>query len=164
MTFTYDEVGATRGAQLPSGYNHLNVQTDVGRGADVFRRAAEAVMTFRMHRAIPVGFKTSLGRAEAGLDVTVILAFVVKAPARMVWTIDEERKAGWAYGTLPGHPECGEELFLIEHLDDDSVRLTVSAFSRPAHPVAKLGGPLVPVIQRLYAQRCGQVLRKLSEK
>lgn len=86
----------------------------------------------------------------------------LRAPCRIVWTREEERYAGWAYGTLPGHPESGEESFVV-HLDDEGdVWLTVTAFSRPATAAARLAGPFGRVFQRSYARRCGAVLRRLS--
>ncbi|GHH40792.1 uncharacterized protein (UPF0548 family) [Streptomyces candidus] len=75
--------------------------------------------------------------------------------------MDEERRAGFGYGTLPGHPECGEEVFLVEtDQADGSVWLTVRAFSRPVAWYARAAGPLVPLFQAAYARRCGRVLRR----
>lgn len=37
----------------------------------------------------------------------------LRAPCRVVYTVTESRRRGFAYGTLPGHPECGEEAFVI---------------------------------------------------
>ena len=53
---------------------------------------------------------------------------------------DQPEEYGFAYGTLPAHPEQGEEAF---HVARRSGRLvfTVTAFSRPRHPAARLGGP-----------------------
>jgi uncharacterized protein (UPF0548 family) len=162
MDFTYPDVGATREDVLPAGYSHLDVRTELGRGPEVFRRAAESLMTFRMHRAIPVRITTSAPRAVEGAAVTVTLAGFLKAPCGIIWTEDGERTAGWAYGTLKGHPEAGEESFLVEHRDDGSVWLIVRAFSRPGTPLARLATRIIPHAQRLYARRCGTVLRKQS--
>ncbi|MEV5012000.1 DUF1990 domain-containing protein, partial [Streptomyces sp. NPDC055692] len=113
--FTYEEVGATREqGHCPPGFHPLHVRARIGEGEEVFRRASEAVMTWEMHRALGVGIEASADRAAPGVDVTVTLAGVVRAPCRVVWTEQEPRRAGWAYGTLPGHPECGEESFLVD--------------------------------------------------
>ncbi|MFE1442457.1 DUF1990 family protein [Streptomyces sp. NPDC058739] len=162
MSFTYDEVGATRrDGYCPPGFHPLHVRTRIGEGEAVFRRAAEAVRTWEMHKALGVGVQTDAERAVEGGDVTITLAGVIKAPCRVVWTVDEPRRAGWAYGTLPGHPECGEESFVVDRTGDGTVWLTVSAFSRPAKWYSRAGGPAARGLQHAYARRCGKVLRAL---
>ena len=57
-------------------------------------------------------------------------------------------------GTLPGHPESGEERFAVRRDPDSSaVYAEVSAFSRPATWWSKAGGPFVLVAQRIIAKR-----------
>ncbi len=60
------------------------------------------------------------------------LGIRVKAPARVVYIVDEPQRKGFAYGTLEGHPERGEESCSVEKTDDGSVWVTISAFSRPS--------------------------------
>ncbi|GAA3237510.1 DUF1990 domain-containing protein [Actinocorallia longicatena] len=162
MSFTYAEVGATRTGDLPDGYQKLRVSRVVGHGPEAYRKAGEALMTFRMHRRIPVGLVLDRPRAAPDGLVTVRLAGVIKAPCRIIWTVEDETETGWAYGTLEGHPERGEESFLLELRPDGAVTLTVTAFSRAAHPLARLAEPLIPAMQRLYALRCCAVLRRLA--
>jgi uncharacterized protein (UPF0548 family) len=60
---------------------------------------------------------------------------------------------GFAYGTLPGHAESGEERFLVEwDRTDDAVRYDVLAFSRSRHPLARLSYPLTCRTQRRFAR------------
>ncbi|MFJ1736401.1 DUF1990 domain-containing protein [Streptomyces sp. NPDC088254] len=162
--FTYDDVGATRErpGHCPPGFHALHVRTRLGEGEAVFRRAAEAVLSWEMHRALGVGVTTTADRAAPDVDVTVTLAGMIKAPCRVVWTLEERRRAGWAYGTLPGHPECGEESFVVDRTGDGTVWLTVSAFSRPAKWYSRAGGPATRGLQQAYARRCGAVLRELA--
>jgi uncharacterized protein (UPF0548 family) len=137
------------------------VRTRIGEGHEVFDRAAEAVLTWELHRALGVGVDATADRAAPDVDVTITLAGVIKAPCRIVWTTEEPRRAGWAYGTLRGHPECGEEAFLVDRTGDGTVWLTVAAFSRPAKWYAKAGGPATRGFQHAYARRCGKVLREM---
>lgn len=163
--FSYAEVGAAlEGDDLPSGYSHLRHRVRIGHGEAAFRGAAEALASFRMHRRLPVGITASAPRAEPGADVTVTLAGVVRAPCRIVRVIDEPGRYGWAYGTLQGHPECGEESFLLTLAPEGDVWFDVTAFSRPGGRAARLLGGLVPVMQRLYARRCGMVLRGIARR
>ncbi|MEV6172948.1 DUF1990 domain-containing protein [Streptomyces sp. NPDC051954] len=162
MAFTYDHVGATRDSGFcPPGFHPLHVRTRIGEGEPVFRHASEAVLTWEMHRATGVGIDAGADRAEPGVDVTVTLAGLIKAPCRVVWTVQEHRRVGWAYGTLTGHPECGEEAFLVERTGDGTVWLTVSAFSRGAKWYARAGGPATRGLQHAYARRLGATLRRL---
>jgi uncharacterized protein (UPF0548 family) len=160
--FTYDDVGATRrGGFCPPGFHSLHVRTRLGEGEKVFQRASEAVLTWEMHRAMGVGIDATAERAAPDVEVTVTLAGMIKAPCRVVYTVDEPRRAGWAYGTLTGHPECGEELFVVDRTGDGTVWLTVSAFSRGAKWYARAGGPATRGLQNAYARRCGKVLQQL---
>jgi uncharacterized protein (UPF0548 family) len=89
---------------------------------------------------------------------TVVLAipfgpFRVKAPARVVYVVDEPTRKGFAYGTLPGHPEDGEELFVVEHRDDDSVWITIRAFSRPSSRSWWAVYPVLRLSQEFYTRR-----------
>lgn len=77
----------------------------------------------------------------------------MKAPCVVVFAVDETRRRGFTYGTLPGHPECGEELFLVEHRDDDTVRLTIRAFSRPALWWSQASAPAGRLVQRAVTAR-----------
>jgi uncharacterized protein (UPF0548 family) len=77
----------------------------------------------------------------------------VKAPARVVYVVDELNRKGFAYGTLPGHPESGEESFIVEQTDDGSVWLEISAFSRPAHFGWWLVYPVLRLSQEFYTRR-----------
>jgi uncharacterized protein (UPF0548 family) len=79
------------------------------------------------------------------LAVPLRVGYVTGA-GRVVYVTDQPQEAGFAYGTLPAHPEQGEEAF---HLARHGGRLVfaVTAFSRPRHPAARLGGPLTRALQ-----------------
>ncbi len=165
--FSYREVGATgRPGELPPpGYHLLRVRTRIGAGPAVFAAAGQAVLSWRMHRRLGVRMDTAAPAAVPGARVVVGLGvgpLRVAAPCEVVWTVRGARRTGFAYGTLPGHPECGEESFVVEWEPDDSVVLAVVAFSRPAAWYTRAAGPLARVGQRAYAHRCGTVLRRLA--
>lgn len=63
------------------------------------------------------------------------------------------RRQGFAYGTLRGHPEAGEEAFLVELDTEDVVWLRIVAFSRPATWYARLGGSAARVAQAVITRR-----------
>jgi uncharacterized protein (UPF0548 family) len=158
---TYPEVGATRREPLPNGYHHLHYRTLIGSGADVFDRAGEAIVTFRAHRAIGATIRATADRAAPGVRLTVGLGpFTV--PCEIVYVLDEPNRAGFGYGTLPGHMQRGEEAFAVERDQQDQVWFRVTAFSRPARWPTMLGGPLTDLAQRGYAWVLGRALTRLS--
>ncbi|MFI2780589.1 DUF1990 family protein [Streptomyces sp. ALB3] len=162
-TLTYPEAGATRLGPLPEGYNHLHHRAVVGRGRADFEAAGAAVTGWRMHRAAGARVNASAPQAEPGVAVEVsagVGRLRVSAPCEVVWAAYESHRTGFAYGTRARHPECGEESFVVELVDDGTVWFTVTAFSRPASWYARLAGPLVPLAQHWYARRLGKVLRK----
>lgn len=161
---TYSEVGATRLGPLPDGYHHLHHRTRVGRGRADLATAGTAVTHWRMHRSSGARVRASAARAGAGVQVRVSLGlgpFRFTAPCLVVWAAYESDRIGFGYGTLRGHPERGEESFVVELADDGTVWLTVTAFSRPAAWYSRLAGPVVPVMQRWYARRLGTTLRRI---
>ncbi|MFF5896988.1 DUF1990 family protein [Streptomyces argenteolus] len=161
---TYAEVGATRQGPLPAGYHHLRRRAAIGRGRAGFEAAGAAVTEWRMHRATGAGVNASAPRAAAGGTVEVsagIGPLRLTAPCEIVWTAYESDRIGFAYGTRPGHPECGEESFVVELADDGTVWFTVTAFSRAGCWYTRLAGPLVPVAQRWYVRRLTAVLRRV---
>ena len=157
---TYAEVGATRWVPLPAGYHHLHYRIRLGTGAGVFARAADAVLTFRMHRAAGMTVRADAGRAAPGVRLTVGLGRL-GVPCEVVYTVEEPSRAGFGYGTLPGHLERGEEAFLVEHDAQDRVWFRMVAFSRPGRWPAVLAGPVNQLAQRGYARLCGRTLRRL---
>ena len=92
--------------------------------------------------------------AEGETAVVLVRAFglwFVNA-ARIVYVIDEPRRFGFAYGTLPGHAERGEERFLVEWLSDDSVWYDLDALSRPRYWAARLAYPLTRHLQHRFVR------------
>ncbi|MFC8508159.1 DUF1990 family protein [Streptomyces sp. NPDC057411] len=162
----YPEVGATRTRPLPAGYHHLHHTVRVGRGREAFLAAGAAVTTWRMHRATGARVTSEAREAAPGVTLEVSLGLGpvrFRAPCRVIWTADTETEAGFAYGTLTGHPERGEESFIVELREDGSVWFTVTAFSRAAAWYTRLGGPVVRALQLAYARRLGRALRGLAD-
>jgi uncharacterized protein (UPF0548 family) len=60
--------------------------------------------------------------------------------------VDEPNRCGFAYGTLRGHPERGEESFVVER-DGDVVTLCIRAFSAPGTMAVRVAGPAPRLIQ-----------------
>jgi uncharacterized protein (UPF0548 family) len=159
---TYAEVGATQGA-LPAGYHHLRRRESVGRGEAAFAAAAEVVMTWGVQRGAGFTVEASAPRASVGAVVRPSVGIGpmrVSAPCRVVYVVDEPHRKGFAYGTLPGHPETGEEAFVVSLLDDGAVEFEIVAFSRPATLWSRAGGPLNRLVQRVVTNRYVAAVRQ----
>jgi uncharacterized protein (UPF0548 family) len=151
--FTYAEVGATRDrAAMPPGYRHRERSAVVGSGRSAFERGAAAVLDWRCQRALPLRLRTSGPASEVGA-VAVLTAGLptlgYDIPCRVAWSVTGGDEQGFAYGSLPGHPESGEEAFVVRIDDDGVVRFTTRVFSRLAAPLARLGGPASWGVQAL---------------
>jgi len=163
LAYTYAGVGATA-HQPPMGYVVDRTRVQLGVGEAVFRAARAALERWDQFR---------LGWVEAGPADTPIRPEQVVAVAartqgvwclnvcRIVYVIDEAgppRRFGFAYGTLPGHVESGEERFLIEWQADDSVWYDILAFSRPRHPLARVGYPYIRRLQKRFGRESAAAL------
>ena len=151
MPLTYTEVGATAGV-MPAGYRHLRKSSVIGGSRERFEEAAAQGMRWGMLRGAGLRVTATTEVAEVGSEVLVHLGPVV-APCRVVYVVDEPDRSGFAYGTLPGHPESGEELFLVRYGPKGDVIAEVSAFSRHATWWSRLGAPLTLLVQRLVTNR-----------
>ena len=148
---TYSEVGATAHEPLPDGYHHVRASRSLGLFD--FDEAAEAVMTWQMQERSGVHRVSGPSRATRGADV-MFRFYGQKVPCRVVDVVDEPDRRGFAYGTLPGHPETGEERFVVERDPaTGEVTATVTAFSNPALWRTKLAGPIGRLLQRAMTQR-----------
>ncbi|MEU3015342.1 DUF1990 family protein [Nocardia asteroides] len=153
---TYPEVGATR-SSFPLGYHHFRYRRPIGHGRALLDRAEAHILTFGIQKGSGIFQRANSGTAVAGTELTVRLRFGplgFTAPCRVVYVLNEPDRRGFAYGTLPGHPLVGEELFAVEYDPaDDSVYGVITAFSQPGAWYVRLGGPVVRLIQRWFARR-----------
>ena len=142
---TYDDIGATFAGKRPQGYHHDPYEIVLGEGPATFQRAVAGLKSWKAHRLPGMGVfpRDQVIRTGATVIVTLgtpILALAV--PCRIVSVIDGQTRWGFAYGTLPGHPEQGEEAFAISVAPDQTVRFEIEALSRPGDPLVRLSGPI----------------------
>jgi uncharacterized protein (UPF0548 family) len=148
---TYSEVGATADAVLPSGYRHLRVSRALG--VVDLDELGELLMTWQVQKRSGVRLISGPDRVTLGTDAT--FRFLGQTiPCRVIDVIDEPDRRGFAYGTLPGHPEIGEERFVAERDPmTGEVTLFITAFSNPGNWRTKAIGPVGRVLQRAMTRR-----------
>jgi uncharacterized protein (UPF0548 family) len=152
LPLTYAEVGATAGP-LPADYHHVQKSGVIGRGRRRFEEAAAKGMHWGMLRGAGLRVDATSEVAAVGSEVIVHLG-PVRAPCRVVYVVDEPDRRGFAYGTLPGHAESGEERFVVSYEPaTDEVVAEVVAFSRHATWWSRLGSPVTSVAQRMITDR-----------
>ncbi|MFS0701756.1 DUF1990 family protein [Cellulomonas sp. 179-A 4D5 NHS] len=155
-TLTYPEVGASLTDALPTGYHHERHRVVLGTGRALFERSAAAVVGWDLHRRAGIVPDPGTPPAATGLDVDLRASLgpvVVRVPCRVVALVDDPDRRGFAYGTLTGHAECGEEAFVVTVDAQDVVRLDVVAFSRPGRWYTRVGAPLARAAQRSVTRR-----------
>ncbi|HEY9292016.1 MAG TPA: DUF1990 domain-containing protein [Microlunatus sp.] len=154
--YSYPEVGATRHDQLPAGYRVLRRQVVLPGGRERYERVADRLLGWGVQLGAGLRMQVSHRRVVESAVLIATLRFgpfPVRTRCRIVYLIEEPDRVGFAYGTLPGHPEVGEERFLVELLDHDQIRFGLTAFSRNASLLARLGGPISHRVQTAVNQR-----------
>lgn len=170
---THTAIGWTRSGAWPAGFRPMHHRIHVGTGEAAFQRLADGILTFGLHRRSSLRVHAG-ARAVAG--GTVVLGFGLgalrmKIPCEVVWveethtTNDNDggpRRAGFGYGTLPGHPESGEESFTAILDTDGSVFFELHAYSRHANWFYRLGAPAARFCQELVTRRYLAAARQLA--
>ena len=171
---SYPEVGLTAKLDEPGIRESLAARYDVdrheftlGTGFSVFRRASSALMCWH-HFEIPWLHFHGSGPVVSGqvvATVTAVAGLWFTNPCRVVYvdSRSDSNSVTYAYGTLRGHAECGEERFSVSFdPSSDSVRYEIVAFSRPALLLSKLGYPLARRLQRRFAAASAEALARAS--
>lgn len=160
---TYPEVGATAG-DLPAFYHHLRRSAVIGHGAEDFRRAGDALFAWEVQRRSGLRVRAA-SHVAVGADVEVAFGvgpFRIPAPCRVISVEDTDTRRGFAYGTLRGHPESGEESFTVVLRPDGAVELEIVAFSKPGRWFTRLGAPIGRKVQSRVTNRYLKALSTLS--
>jgi uncharacterized protein (UPF0548 family) len=121
-----------------------------------FEGASRDLLTWQIQRRAGLAVRASdpvlregtvvlmrLGTPRLGLDL----------PCRVVSVVEEPDRCAFAYGTLPGHAEAGEERFELLRHPSGEIELSITAYSRPASTLARLSGPLGRGVQAVMTRR-----------
>ncbi|HEX5946154.1 MAG TPA: DUF1990 domain-containing protein [Acidimicrobiales bacterium] len=130
----------------PPGYHGAHARRVVGHGDADYAAACDAIRSWSMHRG--QGFRVAPDDPPIALGTEVVTAVPLAGPVhvlaacRIVAVVDDPGRFGFAYGTLAVHPASGEEAFVVERTPEGEVIGEITAFSRPRHPLVRLGGPV----------------------
>ncbi|RFA21809.1 DUF1990 family protein [Subtercola boreus] len=154
----------TWGVQRGSGMAIENIELPVSSDSDYVGLVYDANGVPTGPRQLDEGHVyTEDGTPHVAPGVTAelvvhVLGVRFVAPVRVVSVTTDAHRVGFAYGTLPGHPQIGEESFMVEQHDDGSVWIVIRSFSRPSTWYYRLATPLVRWQQRTATK---QYLRAL---
>ncbi len=175
---SYEFVGCTREKQPVArrGWNIDHHRVLLGHGSEIFDRACTAIDAWRM---FPPQMTAVFGHAVpreklmvAVLYKASVLPLWLLMPARVVYTIGDTitrdghmiERYGFAYGTLPDHPERGEERFLVEwNRADDTVHYDLLAVSQPRHLLARLAFPFARHEQARFRRLSGLAVQSTAK-
>ena len=120
-------------APLPHGWFRDELEDVVGHGDAAFVAACDALRAWRAHAGAGIAVSSPPTPIAVGGVVAMALGvgpvWTIGA-CRIVAVVDERDAFGFAYGTLAGHPERGEESWVLRRRSDGDVTLTVRAISR----------------------------------
>lgn len=165
---SYPEVGATADSRsleaLPDHYDLDRHEFVLGTGHDLFERACAALASWQ-HFGMPWlelhGGTTPPSEGQVVATLTRVAGLWFLNPCRVVYTeglsslssvTATATEVAFAYGTLAGHVESGEERFTVR-LDPttEAVTYEILAFSRPAILLTRLAKPWARRVQRRFA-------------
>jgi uncharacterized protein (UPF0548 family) len=141
---------------MPPGYVVDHNRERLGTGSSAFGAAVSAVREWKMFDVGWVDLIRTDTPVEVGANVAILVnrfGFWFLNSARIVYVIEEQRRFGFAYGTLEQHAEQGEERFSVEwDSQDDSVFFDILAFSKPRLWAARVALPLTRGLQKKFAR------------
>jgi uncharacterized protein (UPF0548 family) len=122
-----------------------------------FRRVAAAIMAYQIFPPHVVQGTLARVPVEVGDTVAIAyqlgggfrLAFATRVFARFDGPVGDTWRAGFSYRTLVGHPELGEETFVVEKtMSTGAIRVALDSWSRAGIWLTRLGEPVMRVVQR----------------
>ena len=154
---TYDHVGSTLDRAVACHTRTVEL------GRDNFDAAVDGLKAWACHRGIGATVHPEGAPTAVGTEVLVVLRvgpIRLLVPNRIVAVVNEPDRFGFAYGTLPGHPEQGEEAFLVERHADGRTTATIRVSAKGDWLIARLASPLVRCLQRVALNRYLAALRR----
>jgi uncharacterized protein (UPF0548 family) len=159
--------------QRLSGWSVDHHRVILGSGAEVFRRAKAAIAAWRMFPPAITGvFECETPRPDlhvaVSFDASPLPVWILMS-ARVVYVVEDSvtregqqiERFGFAYGTLPDHPERGEERFLVEwSRGDNCVHYDLLAISQPRHWLARLTYPYTRFQQARFRRLSGLAMQR----
>jgi uncharacterized protein (UPF0548 family) len=156
-----------RDGSLPTGYGHVHRAVTVGAGQAAFEQAVDGLFGWEMHRGVRLAVTRSGAKAAPG-GVVVLQSgwgpLRLMIPCRVVYTVNEADRRGFAYGTLPGHRNRARKPSSSRRRTRARSTSTSAHSARPASLLAPGGGPLTRIIQEYASDRYVKAMQRISQQ
>lgn len=155
-SFSYKPLFLTKNIKSKvKGYDYDTLRVKLGTGRRVFEIAKQAIKYWKMFpekwtRVHPI--KPEIGIGETVAISAKYLGMWWVNMARIVYVVEDLDTYGFAYGTLPGHVEKGEELFLVRMDEHEDVFYEIIAISKPNILLAKMSYSLLRGLQKKFRE------------
>lgn len=150
--------------KTPEGYRYDDNRILLGKGQAIFEAGRQAIQAWKM---FPGGWaciysdKTPIEVGRVVVMCAQVWGLWWLNVSRIVFTIDEPNRFGFAYGTLQHHAESGEELFQVRIDADDNVFYEIQAFSCPHYWAARWAFPVARYFQRQFVKESLTKMKKI---
>lgn len=146
-------VGDEFKAGIHAGYLPNRASGVIGQGAEIFSRGRGAIREWRMFPEWVFLWpeRPPVVRGQMVVAGARLLGVWAANACRIVKIIDEPRRFGFVYSTIPAHALSGAERFQIEWRENDDVVYDVYSYSRPNGLVAWMTLPFVRSTQQNFA-------------
>jgi len=167
LPLSYGPVGIVRGETARHDLDEEVVV--IGRGEMDFERARAALIAWKQ---FDIGWVEVFPR-EAPVAVGTVVAVLIRHlgfwslnGCRVLYSVgclNDVARFGFAYGTLTNHAEAGEELFEV-FIDPqtDEVMYRIRATSWPRATLARLGQPIVRVLQARFRRHSAAAMKRAT--
>ncbi|WP_427173457.1 DUF1990 family protein [Arthrobacter sp. 92] len=157
----YPGAGSTENGAVPHDVPCQISQVRLGAGPETYHRVAQGILSWQLQRrsGLRVFADTTVvvpgARVVSGFGIGPLR---INAPCEVVWVRRPEpgsgpQRAGFGYGTLPGHPIRGEEAFEVRIDAEGEVTLAITAFGVASNWFYALGGAVTRRAQRFITSR-----------
>lgn len=154
LPYTYSPIEGTKKDEI-EGFDNDFAQIKLGEGEIIFEKAKKLIQNWQMFPSLWTKILGEQKPIEEGTTIVMMARFIgvwFRNSCKIVYVVNEKKRFGFAYGTLPGHIESGEELFLVNMNEQNEVFYSIKAFSRPRHFLAKIGYPIIRLLQEKFRQ------------
>lgn len=140
----------------PPGFRLTTASRVIGHGDDDFRRAADAVLRFEVHRGsgfVPLDVPARVAPGVSSMWAVTLGPLRPAVACRVIDVVDSPAEIGFVHAALVGHPQRGFESYVVRRHPDGTVTLDIRVVWRPAAWWMRAAGPLGALALSLILRR-----------